>query len=138
MHLLKLVKLLLKRALHGQKKSSKGREIGDKTCMEFRLRPRKLNTLVKTRYMCILFPTSHVYCLFIFHASWFHIFLDVFDFFLTFTWLQIEYSCFKTLWYFMMQLIVYGNVELHAFSKNIGNLRVVKMLSPIVTSYVLN
>lgn len=76
MHLLKLVKLLLKRALHGQKQSSKGREVGDKTCMEFR--PRKLNTLMKIRYMCILFPTYHVCCLFIFHASWFHIYLGVF------------------------------------------------------------
>jgi len=103
MHLLKLVKLLLKRALHGQKQSSKGREVGDKTCMEFR--PRKLNTLVKTRYICILFPTSCVCCLFIFHASWFHIYLGFFYFFLTLHMIAI--------WVFLFQntLIFYDAIN---------------------------
>jgi hypothetical protein len=48
---IKAIQSIIQKYITWPKKSDKGKQAWEKTCIEFGLRPRKVNTLMKTRYI---------------------------------------------------------------------------------------
>jgi hypothetical protein len=63
---IKTIQFVIQKCITWLKKSGKGKQTWEKTCIESRLRPRKLNTLMKTRY---IFGSFFVYFLVFWNSS---------------------------------------------------------------------
>jgi hypothetical protein len=48
---IKAIQFVIKKCISWLNKSAKGKQTWEKTCIEFRLRPKKFNTFTKTRYI---------------------------------------------------------------------------------------